>query len=71
MTNYGEWIDYQGINHSYFSGKNGEKICDCGLSNDCDNSLNGDVNLCNCDATLPLDRHDAGMITNMVKINMI
>ena len=44
-TNYGEWYDHQGTSKSYFSGENGEKICECGLSNDCENSLNGDVNL--------------------------
>lgn len=70
LTNYGEWYDHQGTSKSYFSGENGEKICECGLSNDCENSLNGDVNLCNCDANLPLDKHDSGTITKMVKIDL-
>ena len=75
MTNFGEWSDRSGEKQTYFSGSlYGIKTCECGemspkKNNTCFKLPNvGSSNKCNCDQKDPVERHDAGYITNMVNL---
>ena len=65
MTSIGEWSDRLGQRQTYFSGANyGKKLCDCATQDPSTCFNIGIENNCNCDAKDPVDRVDAGYITN-------